>query len=73
MRWMARHSHGFTRRLFGYDIRVGGRIADVTADFIVFPADGSHTFCDDLGDMAASVPKPRLKLLRSRKLLEPAK
>ncbi len=48
-------------------------ILPVTDDFIVFPADGSHTFCDDLGDMAASVPKPRLKLLQSRKLLESAK
>ena len=44
----------------------------VTDDFIVFPADGSHSFCDDLGDMAASVPKPRLRLLQSRKPLESA-
>jgi hypothetical protein len=48
-------------------------ILPVTDDVIVFPADGSHTFCDDLGDMVASVPKPRLKLLQSRKLLEPVK
>jgi hypothetical protein len=41
----------------------------VTDDFVVFPADGSHTFYDDFGDMTASVPAEKLKLLRSRKTL----
>lgn len=30
-------------------------ILPVTDDFVVFPADGSHTFCDDLGDLQASI------------------
>lgn len=30
-------------------------IIPVTDDFVVFPADGSHTFCDDLGDLQASI------------------
>jgi hypothetical protein len=47
-------------------------IVPVTDDFVVFPADGSHTFCDDLGDLNASVPEERLNLLRSRNLLGPA-
>ena len=46
-------------------------IVPATDDFVVFPADGSHTFCDDLGDLNASVPEERLKLLRSRNLLGP--
>lgn len=47
-------------------------IVPATDDFVVFPADGSHTFCDDLGDLHASVPEKRLNLLRSRNLLGPA-
>ena len=47
-------------------------IVPATDDFVVFPADGSHTFCDDLGDLNASVPAERLNLLRSRNLLGPA-
>ncbi len=47
-------------------------IVPTTDDFVVFPADGSHTFCDDLGDLSASVPEKRLSLLRSRNLLGPA-
>lgn len=43
-------------------------IAPVTDDFVVFPADGSHTVGDDFEDMQASVPAERLKLLKSRKL-----
>lgn len=31
------------------------KIIPVTDDFVVFPADGSHTFCDDLGDLQASI------------------
>ncbi len=47
-------------------------IVPATDDFVVFPADGSHTFCDDLGDLNASAPENRLSLLRSRNLLGPA-
>ena len=43
-------------------------IAPVTDDFVVFPADGSHTIGDDFEDLRASVPADRLKLLKSRKL-----
>ena len=43
-------------------------IAPVTDDFVVFPADGSHTIRDDFEDLQASVPAERLKLLKSRKL-----
>ncbi|AMV20806.1 hypothetical protein [Planctomyces sp. SH-PL14] len=43
-------------------------LAPVTDDFVVFPADGSHTFGDDLEDLRASVPADRLQLLKSRKL-----
>ena len=46
-------------------------LAPVTDDFVVFPADGSHTFCDDLGDMTASVLPNQLALLRTRNLLPP--
>jgi hypothetical protein len=45
------------------------RYAPVTDDFVVFPADGSHTFCGDYEEMLASVPVERLDLLRARKLL----
>lgn len=44
-------------------------ICRATDDFVVFPADGSHTFHDDFAEMAASVPLPRLRLLRSRRFL----
>lgn len=44
-------------------------IAPVTDDFVVAPADGSHTFCDDLGDVLASVTPRQLELLQSRKLI----
>jgi hypothetical protein len=40
-----------------------------TEDFVVYPADSSHTFCDDYGDMKASVPADRIALLRSLGLL----
>jgi len=43
---------------------------NATDDFVVFPADGSHTYCDDMGDMRASVPAARLELLRERGLLD---
>lgn len=36
----------------------------VTSDFVVFAADASHTFCDDYGEMTASVPPGRIELLR---------
>jgi hypothetical protein len=41
----------------------------VTDDFVVFPADASHTFCADYDEMMASVPADRIELLRSRKML----
>jgi hypothetical protein len=41
----------------------------VTDDFVVFAADGTYEFCDDFGEMTASVPADRIELLRSRKLL----
>jgi hypothetical protein len=47
-------------------------IRPVTDDFVVFPADGSHTFYDDYGDLAASAPAERLELLRERGYLGPA-
>jgi hypothetical protein len=43
--------------------------ASVTDDFVVFPADGSHSFCDDYGELVASVPPEKLARLRSRSLL----
>lgn len=43
--------------------------ASVTDDFVVFAADGSHTYCADYDEMLASVPDERVELLRSRKLL----
>jgi hypothetical protein len=43
-----------------------------TDDFVVFPADGSHTFYDDYGDLVASVPVERVELLHSRGMLGPA-
>jgi hypothetical protein len=43
--------------------------APVTDDFVVFPADGSHTFCADYEEMLASVPAERVDMLRARKLL----
>jgi hypothetical protein len=48
------------------------RFCEATDDFVVFPADGSHTFYDDYGDLVASVPAERVELLRSRGLLGPA-
>lgn len=41
----------------------------VTDDFIVYAADGSHTFCDDFVEMARSVPLRRILMLRFRKLI----
>jgi hypothetical protein len=41
-------------------------VRSVTDDFVVFPADGSHTFYDDYGDLVASVPPERIELLRQR-------
>jgi hypothetical protein len=46
-----------------------GQYTQATDDFVIFPADSSHTFCDDYGDMIASVPAPGIELLRSRDLL----
>jgi hypothetical protein len=43
--------------------------APVTDDFVVFPADGSHSFCDDYAEMLATIPATRLDLLRSRRFL----
>jgi hypothetical protein len=44
-------------------------LAPVTDDFVVFPADGSHNFMDDFGDLSASVTPERLRLLRARNLI----
>jgi hypothetical protein len=41
----------------------------ITDDFVVFAADASHAFCDDYGEMLASVPVERIELLRSRRML----
>jgi hypothetical protein len=41
----------------------------VTDDFVVFAADGSHTFCNDYEEMQASVPNERIELLRTRRFL----
>lgn len=38
----------------------------VTDDFVVFPADGSHTFCDDLGDLQASISPAQWKHFESK-------
>ncbi len=46
-------------------------IRAVTDDFVVFPADGAHTFYDDYGDLLASVPAERIELLRERGYLGP--
>ena len=43
--------------------------APVTDDFVVFAADGTHTFCNDYAEMVASVPADRIALLRSRRML----
>lgn len=43
--------------------------APVTDDFVVFPADASHTYCADYQEMLASVPAGRIELLRSRRML----
>ena len=41
----------------------------VTDDFVVFPADGSHNYMDDVGDLLASISPAQEKLLRSRNLI----
>src|SRR5262249_11548387 len=45
------------------------KYASVTDDFVVFSADGSNSFCDDYGEMVASVPSRKLDRLRSQSLL----
>lgn len=40
-------------------------IIPVTDDFVVFPADGSHTFDDDLGDLQASISLDQWKRFES--------
>jgi hypothetical protein len=45
------------------------KYAPVTDDFVVFPADGSHSFCGDYAEMVASVPAERIDRLRSQSLL----
>jgi hypothetical protein len=44
--------------------------APVTSDFVVFAADGTHDFCDDLGEMQASVSAERIQQFRDRGLLK---
>jgi len=46
-------------------------LAPVTDDFVVFPADGSHTFCDDIGDLKASISPEQLASFRAKNLLPP--
>ena len=53
-------------RLNALDWREYARISD---DFIVFPADASHTFCNDYEEMVASVPAEKIELLRSQNML----
>jgi len=53
-------------RLNAIDWRPYARITD---DFIVFPADASHTFCNDYEEMVSSVPAERIERLRSQKML----
>jgi hypothetical protein len=43
--------------------------APVTDDFVVIPADGTHSFCADYAEMLSSIPPDRLDLLRSRLFL----
>lgn len=45
--------------------------ANVTDDFVVFPADASHTFCADYDEMVASVPPERIEYFRAKGLLGP--
>lgn len=44
----------------------------VTEDFVIFPADGSHTFWDDQGEMRSSVTTEQRERLMARKLLPPS-
>lgn len=44
-------------------------LAPVTDDFVVFAADGSHTFCDDQGELLASISQKQYTLLQKRRLL----
>jgi len=46
-------------------------LATVTDDFVVFPADWSHSFMDDYGEMLASIPKAKLDRLNEQNLLTP--
>jgi hypothetical protein len=41
----------------------------VTDDFVVFPADGSHTFLADFDELTSCVSTDRIELLRNRKYL----
>ncbi len=41
----------------------------VTDDFVVFPADGSHTFYDDIGDLLSSITPAQESMLRSRNMI----
>lgn len=43
--------------------------APVTDDFVVFAADGSHTFSADYEEMLASVPVERIEALRFQRML----
>ena len=45
------------------------QMANVTEDFVVFPADASHTFSADYEEMVASIPVERIESFRERKLL----
>ena len=44
--------------------------APVTPDFVVFAADGTHDFCDDIGEMQASVSAEHISDFRARGLLK---
>ncbi len=41
----------------------------VTDDFVVFPADGSHSIMNDFGELTASVSPETIKQLRTRRYL----
>jgi hypothetical protein len=48
-----------------------GDLAPVTDDFVVCPADLSQTFCDDRGDLVASISADQMARLQERSLLPP--
>ena len=45
-------------------------LAMATEDFVVFPADGAHEFCNDYAEMVASLTNDQIKKLISKGLLD---